>query len=261
MKIRKARFEKNEVSKRKYNFAEGSMSGSVVSIVGEPVSSATRILEIRKDHEEALKTFAVESYLLEEMSEEEETRFEQHCFECASCTEAVEAVRIFVSNIVPPEQTVTAAPWYARFFQFSNELWLKSAAVMAAVLLPITGWQQFVIADLTGLHANTVILARGLEKGAAERAAPLRTPSATVEVTLPSDAEFAFYRVSILGGQNRSFSQIVPAPAKDSTRRLSVQVLRKTLGSGRFTVLVEGLDAEDSRNGQKLDESYEFDLK
>ena len=65
MKIRKAtRFEKNEVSKRKYNFAEGSMSGSVVSIVGEPVSSATRILEIRKDHEEVLKTFAVESYLL-----------------------------------------------------------------------------------------------------------------------------------------------------------------------------------------------------
>ena len=126
------------------------------------------------------------------MSEEEETRFEQHCLNARVARKLWKTVRIFVSNIVPPEQTVTAAPWYARFFQFSNELWLKSAAVMAAVLLPITGWQQFVIADLTGLHAEYGHPGKRFGKRRGGKGNPLRTPSATVEVTLPSDAEFAF---------------------------------------------------------------------
>jgi hypothetical protein len=239
---------------------EGRMKGAVFSISHEEGSSSCACWRIvRQDHEEAVRNFEVESYLLDEMSEEDQIYFEQHCLECIACTKAVEAGRIFISNVAPPP---AFTPWFGKIFNIiPSAPWLKPAAVTAALWLPVFGWQQFTIADLMGAHPNTVILARGLEKGAAENTYPLRTPSATIEFCIPPRSEFSFYRVKIAGGQSKSFSQIVPAPANDSDRRLSVQVLRKKLGSGHFSVLVDGLDAEDSRDGHKLDEVYEFDLK
>jgi hypothetical protein len=54
---------------------------------------------------------------------------------------------------------------------------------------------------------------------------------------------------------------VVPAPAGNSDRRLSVQISRRALGSGHFAVRVEGLDGEASKNGHAFNEEYEFDLR
>jgi hypothetical protein len=259
MKIKKVKkVKRNELDEKYRPTPEGRMKGAIVSVGHQEESSSARGL-VRKDHEEAVRDFSIEFYLLDEMSEEERIYFEQHCLECITCAKAVESGRIFISNITPPP---APARWRGRILNLiPSGPWLRPAAVMAALWLPVFGWQQFMIADLTGAHANTVILARGLEKGPVENAYPIRTSSATIEFSIPPGSEFSFYRVKITGGQSKSFSQIVPAPAKDSDRRLSVQVLRKKLGGGHFSVLVEGLDGEDSRDGHKLDEVYEFDLK
>jgi hypothetical protein len=264
MKIKKIIRGNKDETKKYSNRNEGAMKSNVISIGSEETPSGARGLAVRKDHEEAVRTFAVESYLLEEMSEQEQTRFEQHCVECVACAEAVEAGRIFISNIVPMPEHAPSMPWFERLFNWlAGATWLKPAALMAALLLPVLGWQQLAISDLTGAHANTVILARGLEKSAAaeKSAYLLTTPSATIEFSITQDLDSPFYRVNISGGQRRSFSQVVPAPGQDAGHRLSIQVPRKTLSSGHFTVLVEGLDREDSRDGHKLDEVYEFDLK
>jgi hypothetical protein len=208
---------------------------------------AAREEAIQWDHAAAIKRQAVEQYLLNELAEEERARFEQHYFECAECADAVAAGQTFLSHIGPqPSRRV----W-----------WQQPAAAIAALFLAVVGGQQFVIAQLTAPHANSVIFVRPLEKGVPYRAYTLRTPSATIEVSLPSDATDPFYLVKIAGGQGRMLSQVVPAPLRGSDQRLSVQLSRRTLGPGHFTVEIAGLNREDAKVGTPLGEGYEFDLK
>ncbi len=203
---------------------------------------------IRRSHDAAIKSQAVEQYLLNELPEEERERFEEHYFECEECADAVAAGQTFLTHIRP-------LPAARRVW------WQQPAAAIAALFLAVAGGQQFVIAQLAAPHANSVIFVRPLEKGAEERAYLLRTPSATIEVNLPGDAGYPFYLVKIAGAQGKRLSQVVPAPLKDSEQRLSVQVSRRALGAGHFTVDIDGLSREDLKTGSRLGEQYEFDLK
>jgi hypothetical protein len=205
---------------------------------------------IQRDHEEVLKSYAVEQYLFNELPEEKRTRFEEHYFECAGCADAVEAGQAFIKYVGQAVRVPARVVW-----------WRQPAAAIAALFLGIAGGQQVVIAILRAPHANSVILARQLEKGEAEKAYTLRTASATIEVNLPAAAGFPFYLVKIAGGQNRELSQVVPAPGKEAEQRLSVQVSPGALGAGHFTVDVAGLDRADSKAGPPVGEMYEFDLK
>ena len=141
----------------------GAMKSNVVSIGSQDFSSV-RGRTVRKEHQEAVRTFAVESYLLGEMSEDEQITFEQHCMDCEICAEAVEAGRIFISNIAPLPEPEAALPahWFAKLTPALS--WIKPAGLVAVLLLPIMGWQQFVIAELSGVHANTLIVAQDGQK-------------------------------------------------------------------------------------------------
>jgi hypothetical protein len=198
-------------------------------------------------HDEVMKNYALEAYLLHDLTEEEKARFEEHYFSCTDCADAVAAGQTFVKNI-------------RRLEPMRQVWWQHPAAAMAALLLVAVYVQQFAINSLAAPHANTVIVARERVKGS-EPAYALRTPSATVELNVPGELEFPFYRLTIAGGLNRTFLQVVPAPAGNSDRRLSVQISRRALGSGHFAVRVEGLDGEASKNGHAFNEEYEFDLR
>jgi hypothetical protein len=203
---------------------------------------------VGREHEEAVKRHSVELYLLNELPEEERARFEEHYFDCAACADAVEAGQEFITKVRP---VVTVA----------KPLWQQPAAAIAALFLAVAGGQQFVIATLRAPQANTIIMARELEKnGDAEKPQLLRTPSATIEVNLSAAAEYPFYLVKIAGGEDKRISQIVPAPA-NSESSLSVQVSRKDLGAGKFKVDIMGLKAGNLSDGQKIGEEYEFEVK
>ncbi len=216
-------------------------------------------------HKEAEKTMAVDRYLLNELTQEERLRFEEHYFECADCADAVEAGQIFISGIRPIPEPV---PWWRRLVELVNapiavpawRMWILGGA--AAASLGVVGFQNFgppaVLAD-AGL-ANTVLLAGETVKGPDEdKTYSLRTPSATVEVTL-LDVDFPFYRVDITrksDGKTRSL--VVPAPPKESEHRLSVQMTREALGVGRFTVTVSGLDNREAKKSHPV-ETYYFQI-
>ena len=59
-------------------------------------------------HEEAESTNAVEGYLLNELTEEERSRFEAHYFECQICADAVLVGQNLIEGIRHP------IPWWRR---------------------------------------------------------------------------------------------------------------------------------------------------
>jgi hypothetical protein len=202
-------------------------------------------------HEEAIKINAVEMYILRELADEDELRFEAHYFECHECAQAVLV-----------EQTLTASaqtrpePWWRR-------LAFPVLIPVAASFMAVAAFQAFrtipllkeQVAQLSAPTANTVITAHPVELGTAN-GEPIQTPSVTVEVTLPPGAASRFYRVDILGEGKPPLSQVLPEPRGS---RLSLHVPSKTLGHGSFNVLVYGLATSDSREGPQAGQ-YRFNI-
>ncbi len=214
-------------------------------------------------HQEAEKTMAVDRYLLNELTEAERMRFEAHYFECADCADAVEAGQIFISGIRP---LPVAVPWWRKVMELlsapitvpGGRAWmLGGAGAMAAALGLVVGIEN---ARITTPQANTVLLAGETVKGPdGDKSYALKTPSATVEVAL-MDVDFPYYRVDIIrNSDGKTSSQVVPAPPKDAERRLSVQMTRKALGGGRFTVKVAGLASREASELHPV-ETYYFQI-
>jgi len=221
------------------------LSDEAMKRMSQDNKPASREEAIRRDHEEAAKRHAVELYLLNELREEERALFEEHYFECTACADAVEAGQDFITQIRPLPAIV-------------KPYWRQPAAAIAALFLAVAGGQQFVIAALKAPQATTIIVAHELEKSAEERKPETpRTASVTIEVDLSSAPEYTFYLLTIHGGKNKRISQVVPVAA-NAESRLSVVVPRKSLGTGRFSVDVAGLTSEGAKDGQKLDETFEF---
>jgi hypothetical protein len=211
-------------------------------------------------HQEAENNMTVERYLLNELTEAERMRFEEHYFECVECADAVEAGQIFISGIRPVPDPV---PWWRKTMDFFSapvavpawRMWILGGA--AAASLAVVAVQDFRPAAPL---ANTVLLAGETVKGPDEdKTYTLRTPSATVEVAL-LDVEFPYYRVDITrNSDGKTRSEIVPAPPKDSEHRLSVQMASKALGAGRFTVTVAGLSTREASQSHPV-ETYYFQI-
>jgi hypothetical protein len=211
-------------------------------------------------HEEATKTNAVESYLLNELTEEQRCRFEEHYFECGECADAVMAGQTLIQGIRP----LPAEPkgFWARLNNPvsvpSWRLWAMGSALAAS--LSLYAVRMPTLSPLPMAMANTAIVAKELEKSAVEENNyTLVTPSATVEVDPYGTDPFPFYRMTISREKKDIASQVLPAPAKQSGRKLSLQVTAKALGKGEFTVTLEGLGRADAASSKPL-ASYRFGI-
>jgi hypothetical protein len=211
-------------------------------------------------HQEAEETMAIDRYLLNELTQAERMRFEAHYFECAECADAVEAGQTFISGL---RSVPIPVPWWRKLLEFLRApiavpAWrMGILAGAAAASLAVVGIQGF---WPTAPLANTVLLAGETTKGPDDdKTYTLKTPSATVEVAL-LDVDFPYYRVDITrNSDGKTSSQVVPAPPNDSEHRLSVQMTRKALGVGRFTVTVAGLKSKDASQSQPV-ETYYFQI-
>jgi hypothetical protein len=200
-------------------------------------------------HQEATQMNAVEMYVLNELTPDEELRFEAHYFECQECARAV-AVEEALSEVAP----VKAEPWWRRFaFPVLVPATAMLLAVVAFQNLQSIPSLQAEVAQLSEPQANTVITAHPVELGA-EPGEAIKTPSVSVEFNLPPGAASPFYRVEISGDGKAPISQVIPAPPRS---RVSLHILRERLGRGSFNVLLYGLARLDLRDGQQIAQ-YQF---
>jgi hypothetical protein len=196
-------------------------------------------------HEEVVRKNVVELYVRKDLSPERELQFEAHYFECRDCAEAVAAEQSSVFS--EPE------PWW-------RHLAFPILAPVTAALLALVAFQNFYsipslkaqLALMSVPQANTVITAHPVQMGVQD-GEPLKTPSATIELTLPAGARSPFYRVELLGQGKEPVALVVPTPQGS---RLSLHMTTETLGHGSYSVLVYGLEKQSSRERQQLGQYY-----
>jgi hypothetical protein len=204
-------------------------------------------------HREALDLNAVELYALNDLTPEQELRFEEHYFECRECARAVAVQQALATQA----RAAKPEPWWRR-------LAFPVLTPATAALLTLAAFQNFQsipslkteLAQLSSLQPNTVIMARPVLMGTQDGES-IKTPSVTVEFTLPPGAASPFYRVELLGDGKQPISQVVPAP---DGSRLSLHVTSHTLGHGPFNVMVYGLTKQESKEGPRIGQ-YHFNIQ
>jgi hypothetical protein len=77
------------------------------------------------DHDQAVRTLAVERYLLSEMVPDERDGFEEHYFECLECGESLRAA--------------------SRFLDDARQVWLLSGQVAAPAIIPVQAGESEVL--------------------------------------------------------------------------------------------------------------------
>ncbi len=98
------------------------------------------------DHAEATRKFAVEQYLLGELSEAEQEEFELHFFSCSECAETVESGAAFLANgraVLSEERAfgrIPVAP-RKRWWSFQTRWGLAAALAGWAVAVVLAGYQ------------------------------------------------------------------------------------------------------------------------
>ena len=229
---------------------------------GEPLLSP----EEQVYHGQSVENYAVERYLLNEMTDNEKLRFEQHYFQCTDCMKDVESGQTFVKSVGRPS-------WAFRLREFFSSWKRWQAAVLyplAAGLLGMLAFQNVVTipglqAQLSGVLPTTIITAHQGERGGGsndENAEIVKTSHITIDFDLPPLANYPYYRVNVVEARNPKhliLSEIIPAPASPGSP-LALTVSKNMLGRGKYNLEVFGLTSEHMRVGSPLPPNY-FDVQ
>ncbi len=197
-------------------------------------------------HEEAVRTQAVERYLLRELSDSDRDAFEEHYFSCPECAEEVRAGAVFTASAraLLAEQAPRVAA--SRFGWLGWRLPVAAAGIM--LLAPI-GYLLLVfipglrseLARLRAPQAYPAVFLRAVARGDDQ---VLEIPRGSQFVGLSMDVapeqSYPSYLCEIVGQPGSpTMSVPVPAPATAGAP-LNILVPSSQLRPGRYTLLLRG---------------------
>jgi Putative zinc-finger len=203
------------------------------------------------DHATAMRKAIAESYVLDELSEEERAEFEEHFFTCPECAEDVKSLAIFVGDIrnafgkPPMGRRLTGAARRLR-------LLILPIAAAAVLLLGAAIYQAVVTVpqlrrDLARTQSLQATSLRFLSVARSEPAEiRVGAQQSMIGLTLSrTDYESpARYRIDVRDAKGALIlSSVVAAPASGDELQLLLPV--SDLGPGRYAVELSGIDSPE----------------
>jgi hypothetical protein len=221
------------------------------------------------DHQEAMRSRAVEKYLLKEMLPPEREEFEAHFFDCQECAADVRATAAFLDAVKKQlphwrggrPAKVPKRPWF-------DFVWRPAFAAPAfALLLLLVAYQNVVVlprvAGETALLKNPEILTPLSLIGGNSRGGAI--PSATlakgqpllISLDIPTAERFLSYACVLVAPSGAVVWRlpVSPTQAKDT---VAIRVPSGLLGQGDYRLVVEG---DANAGGKPVDlANYRFTL-
>jgi hypothetical protein len=214
------------------------------------------------DHVQAERELALERYLLGQLPEPDQDRFEEHYFSCTICAEEVKAGTAFVANLKAVFAETAAARVRIEPLRldlgwrrwFAPPRWNFAPAAVAAfgVLAGIVGYQNLyqIPALVSRLDETAVVVETGpvhagsLERGGDDVPISKSEPRAKVMVMPEWEGTYAKYRIDVRrrGGSIVNHSMPFSAPKGD----LVIDIRTSAFEEGRYTLLIYGIKAGQS---------------
>ncbi|HLH35182.1 MAG TPA: zf-HC2 domain-containing protein [Alloacidobacterium sp.] len=222
------------------------------------------------DHTEAVNQYAVEKYLLGELSPEAREAFEEHYFGCEECAADLRAAVVFVSQarkelarptVVP---IATAAPVKApkrKLFDISAFLRPAFAVPVMAAMLLVIGFQNTITFPHLRQQASiasqpqilpSVTLVDGQSRGAEIRTVTTKPHEAfLLSVDVPADSRFSGYICSLQSPSGKTVWQLRISPSQTADT-VPIQVPADTTEAGENSLLIQGVPS-DAQNSAPVD--------
>jgi hypothetical protein len=197
-------------------------------------------------HEQALRSQAVERYVLGELTQEEREAFEGHYFDCSACFEQVKLSTQFLRHareVLDPEPE---KGWLARLLGDVRRPAFAFATAMLVCAIGMGAYQQSIIADLKAPKIEAGYFLPSDAKGAAKSITVSRKSRLSLSVDVQPANEFIAYRAEILtesGKVRYSF----PVDARQvATGSVTIGLSAAALDAGAYSVVIQGLASNGS---------------
>jgi hypothetical protein len=193
-------------------------------------------------HEQALRSQAVERYVLGELTPEEREAFEGHYFDCSACFDQVKLSAQFLRQareVLDPEPE---KGWLARMLgEFRRPVPAFATAALVCALGMGT-YQQFVIADLKEPRIESRYTLTGPERSAAKPVKASRNEKLALTVDFVRKPEFTSYQAQIVSDSGKvKVSLPAGAAGEDS---VTISLFANTLDTGENSMVVYGVTAD-----------------
>jgi hypothetical protein len=200
------------------------------------------------NHREAVERHAADRYLLDDLTAEERSEFEEHFFECPECAAEVEAGVTFVANA----RAVLAKTGFSPEPRRARLVWLRPAHLMAlaAALILIICYQELLrvprlkreLQRATGPQAYPAFFLRPVARGDDQIiAAPKSAPFVGLSLDIPPGGEWTLYECDLRSASRPENGFIVTAPPPASPGSpINLLVPTNRLDSGTYTLVLRG---------------------
>lgn len=212
------------------------------------------------DHTEAVNQYAVEKYLLGELSQEVRKAFEEHYFGCEECAADLRAAAVFIAQakkeLARPEviaMPVAPVKEKRKLFNFPSLLRPAFAVPAMAAMLAIIAFQNVVTVPQLKQEASIasqpqILPSVNLVDGGS-RGAEIRTVAATAHqpfllfVDVPTENRFTGYLCSLYSPSGKMIWQIT-IPPSEAMNTVPIQVPAQNAEAGVNTLAVQGVSSE-----------------
>ncbi len=198
-------------------------------------------------HEQAVRSQAVERYVLGELTPEEREAFEGHYFDCSACFEQVKLGAQFLHHareVLDPEPE---KGWLARVLGDLRRPAPAFASAMLLCAIAMGVYQQSVIADLKVPRVETRYMLTGEAKGGAGKLISVSHKARLIlAVEFARKPEFASYRAEIIGESGKVKASL-PVPAASTDESVTVTLPANTLEAGKYAMVVYGLTQDGTK--------------
>jgi hypothetical protein len=226
------------------------------------------------DHTEAVNQYAVEKYLLGELSPEARDVFEEHYFGCEECAIDLRAASVFIAQsrkeLARPTLVAAESKTKGKLFNFPSLLRPAFAVPAMAAMLLVIGFQNLVtvphLQEEVAVATQPQILPAVTLVDGQSRGEEIRTLIAKahepflLSVDVPTDGRFSGYLCSLYSPSGKMVWQlrIPPSQAADT---VPIQVPADSTEAGENTLLIQGISS-DAQSSAPVDiAKYRFLLQ
>jgi hypothetical protein len=212
------------------------------------------------DHNDAIRTSAVEKYLLRDLAPELRDEFEEHYFQCEECTSDLRMAALFLEAAkpelakMPLEEAPVDRKKVIRFPFFLRPAVLVPA--MAAMLAVIAFQNAVTVPGLRGEVTaldrpqllSSVSLADGSSRGGSIPEVVTRPHQRfVVSVDIPAQDRFSTYLCSLYSPSGK-FVWKITIPASRTTEAVPIEISPDTTHAGVNTLLIQGIPQSEQDN-------------
>jgi hypothetical protein len=223
------------------------------------------------DHTEAVNQYAVEKYLLEELSPEDRAAFEEHYFGCGECALDLRTAAAFIAHarkelarpvVVPLKQPKPNI--------FSSLLRPVFAVPAMAAMALVIGFQNIVtvpqLRQEVAVASQPQILPSVTLVDGQSRGEEIRTVAAKahepflLSVDIPADNHFSGYLCSLYSPSGKKVWEL-KIPSSQAVDTVPIQVPADSTEAGQNTLLVQGITSGDQSSAPVEIVKYHFLLQ